>query len=324
MIAKAEIPRLGAGAVQEARADAMLPRELMAPLAEGRHEHAALPSFWRQPLVELGVLFALCLALAVGLQMASRTFLNEFGGHPDEASHYVTGLMVHDYLVGSDWTHPLRFAENYYSHYPRVSLGHWPPFFYVLQAAWTVPFGVSRVSVMLLMALVTALTAATLYHCVRRDCGPLTALVVSLLFVALPLVQRYDDILMADTLIGLLCFWAALCFGRFVDTGTWRSAAAFGILASLAILTKGVGHYPGPGASAGHPVQPSFPATQTTCLLVAGRHCRAFVRAVVLADSSPGQQRPHLLLSHAGFHDPRAGFYSLTLVQAVGLACSSW
>jgi hypothetical protein len=180
-------------------------------------------------------------AMAVALQLAGGAYQNEFGGHPDEASHYVTGLLVHDYLAGGDWLHPLQYAEDYYRHYPRVSLGHWPPFFYMVQAAWTLPLGTSRFSVLLLMALITALTAVTLWHCVRMRFDSSTAWLIGLLYVALPLVQRYDAMLMADTLTGLLFFWSALSFGRFVKTGFWRWAAAFGVLASLTILTKGSG-----------------------------------------------------------------------------------
>jgi len=238
MIAKTDIPQPARIAVGEARAGA---GRVAAAGSELRDARAGLPSCWWHPLVGLDALFVLFWATAVGLQLGSGTFLGEFGGHPDEASHYVTGLMVHDYLVGPDWTNPLSFAEDYYQHYPRVSLGHWPPFFYVVQAAWTVPFGPSRVSVMLLMALLTALTAVTVYWSLRAEVGALTAWIVGMLFVALPIVQRYDVILMADTLTGLLCFLAALSFGRFLDSGQWRSAAAFGILASLAIMTKGSG-----------------------------------------------------------------------------------
>jgi hypothetical protein len=185
--------------------------------------------------------FALFWALAAGLQLASGTFSSEFGGHSDEAGHYITGLMVRDYLIGLDWGQPLRFAEGYYSHYPKVALGHWPPFFYVVQAAWTIPFGPSRVSVLLLMAALTALLALTVYRSVRGEFGPFLGWVVGVLFIGLPWVQLYTGILMADILTGLLCFWATLCFGRFLETGSWRTAAGFGVLASLTILTKGSG-----------------------------------------------------------------------------------
>jgi hypothetical protein len=180
-------------------------------------------------------------ALAAGLQLASGTFGSDFGGHSDEAAHYVTGLMMHDYLVGLDWGQPLRFAENYYRHYPKVALGHWPPFFYLVQAAWTIPFGTSRVSVLLLMAAVTALLALTVYRSVRAEFGPFLGWAMGVLCLTLPWIQLYTSILMADILTTLLCFWATLCFGRFLETGGWRTAAAFGVLPSLAILTKGSG-----------------------------------------------------------------------------------
>ena len=47
----------------------------------------------------------------------------EFGGHPDEAAHYVTGLMVGDYLRAGMNQSPMAYAENYYTHYPKVALG---------------------------------------------------------------------------------------------------------------------------------------------------------------------------------------------------------
>jgi hypothetical protein len=178
---------------------------------------------------------------AIVLQILNGAYQHEFGGHPDEASHYVTGLLVHDFLASGDWTQPMSFADDFYNHYPRVSLGHWPPFFYFVQALWTLPLGTSRFSVMLLMALVTALTSLTLFRCLRGELGVLTAGIVSLLYATIPLVQLNDSMLMADTFTGLLCFWAALCYGRYLETGTRRSAAAFGLLAVLAIMSKGSG-----------------------------------------------------------------------------------
>jgi hypothetical protein len=185
--------------------------------------------------------FLLFWALAAGLQLAGGAFGNDFGGHSDEPGHYVTGLLVRDYLAGLDWGRPGAFAEDYYNHYPKVALGHWPPFFYLVQAAWTIPFGPSRVSVLLLMAALTAVLALAVYRSVRGEFGQVLGWIAGLLFVALPLVQSYTDMLMADILTALLCFWSALSFGRFLDTGDWRKALTFGVLASLAILTKGSG-----------------------------------------------------------------------------------
>ena len=79
---------------------------------------------WKQDIMAL-VLF---LAATVGWQLQTGAYKSEFGGHPDEAAHYVTGLMIRDYLTGGIPEHPMKFARNYYDHYPKVALGNWPPF----------------------------------------------------------------------------------------------------------------------------------------------------------------------------------------------------
>ena len=52
----------------------------------------------------------------------------------------MTGLMVRDYIAAGFPDSPFRFAENYYLHYPKVAIGHWPPVFYSIQAAWMLIF----------------------------------------------------------------------------------------------------------------------------------------------------------------------------------------
>lgn len=189
----------------------------------------------------LPLVFLLFFIVEVALQFFGGAFSSEFGGHPDEAAHYVTGLMVRDYIAAFQPVSPMRFAENYYLHYPKVALGHWPPFFYVVQSAWTLLFSPSRVSVLLLMALLTTLLAVTVHLAIRSEFGPKAGIAVGLLLLALPLTQIYRKMIMAEILVALLNFCAVLCFGRFLNSEKWGDAGAFGICAGLAILTKGNG-----------------------------------------------------------------------------------
>jgi hypothetical protein len=189
-------------------------------------------------------LFLVCLLFftsEVYLQWTGGAFRSEFGGHPDEAGHYVTGLMVRDYIADFQLFSPIEFAENYYIHYPKVAMGHWPPFFYVVQAAWTLPFSPSRASVLLLMALLTTLLAGIVYLAIRSEFGSEAGITIGLLLIALPLIQIYSKMVMAEILVALLSFCAVLYFGRFLDTEKWKDSAGFGICAALAILTKGNG-----------------------------------------------------------------------------------
>lgn len=174
----------------------------------------------------------------VVLQWLGGAFYGEFGAHPDEAGHYITGLMVRDYIAAFLPTSPMEFAENYYIHYPKVAFGHWPPFFYIVQAAWTLLFTPSRFSMLLLMALLTTLLAATVYEVIRTEYGSMMGIGAGLLLVFLPLIQEYSGMVMAEILVALLSFWAVLYFGRFLNEERWQDAVGFGVIASLTIMTK--------------------------------------------------------------------------------------
>src|SRR5262245_29647811 len=95
------------GTVAVAPGASLLPRAPEARAAQPRRRAAAR---WLTALALAGP-FALFWALAVGLQLAGGAFGNDFGNHSDEPGHYVTGLLVRDYLAGLDWGSPRAFAE---------------------------------------------------------------------------------------------------------------------------------------------------------------------------------------------------------------------
>jgi 4-amino-4-deoxy-L-arabinose transferase-like glycosyltransferase len=193
---------------------------------------------WQYFAKDLFALLAI-FCLALGCLWYSGAFHGEYGGHPDEAGHYVTGLMFHDYFASFHYLSPVAFAENFYLHYPKVAIGHWPPAFYLLQAMWTLLFSVSRVSLMMLMGALTAVLAFTIFKMLCGEFGYALAIVASLVFVALPAVQAQTSMVMADIPVTLFSLLAALCFGRFLDTGRSKDALYFGLLAAAAIMTKG-------------------------------------------------------------------------------------
>ncbi len=190
---------------------------------------------------EIIITAILLFAMQVGLQFLGGAFHSEFGGHPDEAAHYVTGLMFRDYLTQLPFISPIRYAEIYYVHYPKVAIGHWPPFFYMVQAAWGLLFPPSRVSMILLMALMTTLLALTVHLTIRKKFGNPLAIGSALLLLTLPMVRQYSQMVMAEMLIALLGFWAVTCLSRFLDTEKWEWIGGFTLFATLAILTKGNG-----------------------------------------------------------------------------------
>ena len=177
--------------------------------------------------------------MSVALQFAAGAYVDEFSGHPDEPAHYVTGLMVRDYIAAGFPPHPFKFAEEFYLHYPKMAMGHWPPLFYILQAAWMLIFSESHASVIALMAALAAALAFTVYIVLRNEYGWKAGLAAAAALLALPLVQQFDGMVMTEIPVALFCLWACLFFGRYLETASWRDAAGFGAMASLAIMTKG-------------------------------------------------------------------------------------
>lgn len=184
------------------------------------------------------LVFFAAFALAAAMHWARGALDSGFGWADDEAAHMVSGVMTHDYLVDPDPLHPVRYAERYYVHYPKVAIGQWPPGYHALQAGWTLVFGVSRESIVLLGACLAALVAALIFRALVADLGPLPAASAALVFLALPLVQRYSAMSMTELPLTLFCFAAVLAFGRLLDRGRARDGLLFAACAVAAIMTK--------------------------------------------------------------------------------------
>lgn len=197
----------------------------------------------RQGIVSVAIALILYFGLLVWMQRYLGAPQAEFGGteFPDEASHYISGLMLHDYLTTGLPQWPLSYATSYYIHIPYFAVGYWPPMFYVAESLWMICFGTDRGNVLLLTALVSALIATLLFITVRRTVGGLAAFGIGLLFLLSPVVQQSSNAIMTDLPVALGTFAAILALARYIDSERIFYAILFGILASCTILTKSSG-----------------------------------------------------------------------------------
>jgi hypothetical protein len=184
-------------------------------------------------------IFFICVLL---VQFYSRAFQAVIpAGNPDEPAHVVTGLMVHDYLVSGFHRSPMQFARDYYVHYPKVALGHWPPVFYLAQAIWMLVFPARHASLLVLMALLTAVVAAATFAFIAAEYGSLAAWCACLLMLTTPALAASSTQVMTEVPQMVLILGAMLSFGKFLDTRSWRFAAMFGLWSAVSLLTKGTG-----------------------------------------------------------------------------------
>jgi len=206
-----------------------------------------IPTLPARPPSRVGtvVLVLILASLIILYHFASGATHSELGSHPDEAAHFVTGLMVRDYLASGFHQSPLSYADQYYHHYPKIGLGIWPPFFYLVQALWTLLFPVGLNTLLWLMATLDLALALTTAWWLRRQFGWIEAVAGAVLLISLPLIQQYSNMIMAEMLSALLMFGATGFFALYMEAPgkdpAWRSAIGFGLCAGLAIMTKGTG-----------------------------------------------------------------------------------
>jgi 4-amino-4-deoxy-L-arabinose transferase-like glycosyltransferase len=177
---------------------------------------------------------------AIGIQL--RMGLAVWGSDPataDEPAHFVTGVMVYDYLRHALFSNPLAFAQSFYVRYPKVAFGHWPPLYYILQAAWFFVAPPTIESARLLSAVIGGGIAAILFLRLRRLHGPLVGALSGACFLMLPLVQTSAWMVMSDLAVALFMLLAVIAFADFLELGRTRHVAWFAAWSTLAILTKG-------------------------------------------------------------------------------------
>lgn len=185
------------------------------------------------------VQLALYFVLAVVLQYSSGAYRDDFSGFNDEPSHYTTALMVRDYFAAGFPRGAMRFAENFYVHYPKMALGHWPPAAYIVFGVWMILFGGGRIPALLLLALFTAASTLLLFLAARRVLSLASSHLIALGFLLLPIVQMHFNMVMLESPLTLASLAAVLAMVRWVERDRWMDAVWFGLLTGTAIMTKG-------------------------------------------------------------------------------------
>ena len=174
----------------------------------------------------------------LAVQISGRAFESEFAGYPDEAAHFVSGLIIYDYLVAFP-RDPVVWAGQYYLHYPKVAIGHWPPGYHALEALWWLILGPSRFTATLLQWTIGVAALSMLYRLVRPFLPLPVTLAILALTIATPVFQQSLEQTMAD----LLCLlWSVLVMHGSVRLVHRQDEAAFflvvlGLIA--AAMTKG-------------------------------------------------------------------------------------
>lgn len=187
------------------------------------------------------VVFALLAAATYTFQIGSGAYAGGVSRYmSDEPAHYVTGVMVHDYLAYGLGRSPMDFATEYYLHYPAVAMGHWPPMYYALEAVTFLLAGPSLEAALALNGALTALSAYLLFGILRSRIGLWPSLAAAVVLVAVTDVQQVTAHVMSEPMMCALGLGALKALMSYVEHERSRDFLAYGLLTGAAVLTKAV------------------------------------------------------------------------------------
>ena len=189
--------------------------------------------------IELAAIGLVLLAIVAALQWRVGAYGAEFTD--DDSSHYISGLLIHDWITAGMPRRAVDFVRNYHAHYPLVGIGHWGPAYYAVEAAWMLVFSTGRAAMLMLSATVTAATALLTYALAARISARPVAALAALIAATSPIVQQGSSQLMLDMPMALACLVAMTFYARFLATGGVAASCGFALAAAFAILIKGNG-----------------------------------------------------------------------------------
>ena len=180
-------------------------------------------------------------AIAVSAQIWSGAYRAELSSYPDEPAHAVTGLAFEQYIAHGLSQNPVGFLLDYYQHYPKVAVGHWPPLLYAAEAAAMLVFSPSKDSLLGLQALLAGILAWLVFRELWPLVGVLPASLGSITLLLNRQIQVHTSMTMAELLLTITMFLGCLAFARFAEERRSRDAMWFALWTTAAVWTKGTG-----------------------------------------------------------------------------------
>jgi hypothetical protein len=159
---------------------------------------------------------------------------------PDEAGHYVNALFLGDWLRAG-LPAPLAFARDYYAHYPRLSIGHWPPGWYMLQAPLYALLRPSPQAATAASAFLAGLPGIAIIWAFVRLSRPALGVALAAAYALTPLVLEGARYILVDQPLALVIALAVIAWAAASKRPTWWRFIVFALLAAFAPLVKGNG-----------------------------------------------------------------------------------
>jgi hypothetical protein len=193
---------------------------------------------WRPPPVLTG--YVLAVAIGGFFLLFSGALRAGFSG-ADEPAHFLNSWFVSLYAKQALGQNPMAFATEFYLHYPKISIGHWPPAYYGLVGPIFFLLPATPQTAMLVNLFVASLPGAGIAWLLARLGGRGLAIAGAVLWALLPLALEGQAFFMLDQPLAACALAATIAWILYAERPTWPRILLFAALAALAILIKGNG-----------------------------------------------------------------------------------
>jgi len=183
----------------------------------------------------------LCAVVVGALAMVlARSYESGFSG-ADEPSHFLNSYFIANYLSHHLGGNPMAAATDFYVHYPKISIGHWPPAYYGFLGLLFLLLPPSMPVAFALNVLLAALPAIGIAAALAMLAGRRVAIGAVLVYALTPLVLEGHAMFMVDQPLAACLVAATALWIAYACAPGWGKAIGFALLAALAVLMKGNG-----------------------------------------------------------------------------------
>lgn len=158
--------------------------------------------------------------------------------YPDAPSHALNGIFYGDMIQEGGFMNPVSYAERYYVQYPSLTVGLYPPLFYVVEGIFFKTFGLSALAAKLAVLAFT-LVGVNAFFSLSRVWFPLgLSLTGSVLLLVQPVTLFAEQNVMQE--MPALAMSMLALYALYVGTATEDSRLLFWVpvFSALAFLTK--------------------------------------------------------------------------------------
>jgi len=184
----------------------------------------------------------LAMLIIVTVLLYGHRITYSMGDFSDASHHIANGIFLVDALQAhtESLADPMAYAEKYYSHFPAVNLGYYPPVFHVFEAVVMMVCGLSSVSAQITVLLFAVLLTYFTFSWMLIRFSMWWATAGTLLVISTPFLVYWGQDIMLEIPVLAFVVGAMWLFESLLQSKKprWTTCLWWAALTSLAIWTK--------------------------------------------------------------------------------------